>query len=133
MSPLALLRSAAAGRRARRSSASSRPLRQGTRTPPRGVLHVEVSGLPDECAAHFSVRTADGRTVLEGEARCGDAPTDANLPLGDYRLRWQPTLAMIEGRAHTFVPTILERDVRVSPDGAEADGSGTYVCLGSVG
>ena len=128
MSPLTLLRSAAApaARHASRAALSGR-------RPDIGLLRVEASGLPANCTAHFDVLAEDGRLVAEGEVEPdGEAPEQA-LPEGVYRLRWRPADALIDGRVHTFVPTVLERRVRVIPGSAEADGSATYVCVRRAG
>lgn len=124
MSPLTLLRSATA-----RRHFSPRRLRRSDV----GLLRVGASGLPEDCAAHFDVLAEDGRIVAEGDvAPDGEAP-EQELPEGVYRLRWRPAAAMIDGRVHTFVPTVLERRVRVVPGSEEADGSATYVCVRRAG
>lgn len=128
MSPLTLLRSAAAPA----ARHASRAARAGRLTD-LGRLRVEASGLPADCAAHFDVLAEDGRIVAEGEvAPDGEAP-GRELPEGVYRLRWRPADALIDGRVHTFVPTVLERRVRVIPGSEETDGSATYVCVRRAG
>lgn len=124
MSPLTLLRSAAAGHRRPGAAPVSRPFDRE-----RGRVRMEASGLPADCTAHFDVIAEDGRIVAEGAVEPeGEAP-EPELPEGVYRLRWRPADAMIDGRVHTFVPTVLERRVRVVPGSDEVDGSATYVCV----
>ena len=123
MSPLTLLRSAT--RAIEDASHSHRPQRR-TRL---GVLRLEASGLPEDCAAHFDVLAEDGRVIAEGSVETDIEARERALPEGVYRLRWRPTDALIDGRVHTFVPTVLERRIRVTPGSEEADGSATYVCV----
>ena len=130
MSPLMLLRSASSRRQSHTYRA---PGVRVVRRTDLGILRLEASGLPAECVAHFDVLAEDGRVVAEGEVETDAAAPEQELPEGVYRLRWRPADAVIDGRVHTFVPTVLERRVRVTPGSVEADGSATYVCVRRAG
>ena len=126
MSPLTLLRPAAAPRQVH--ATLSRARRADT-----GRLRVEASGLPADCAAHFDVLAEDGSVIAAGAVEPDADVPEQELPEGVYRLRWRPADAVIDGRVHTFVPTVLERRVRVIPGSDDVDGSATYVCVRRAG
>ena len=92
-------------------------------------LVLDLTGLPEGGAAEFRILTADGAVAASGLVTNDVLPLTLRLAAGTYRVCWIPVLTDVQGSLRTFMPTVLEREVRLTVGGEAGDGSATYVCV----
>ena len=92
-------------------------------------LVLDLTGLPAGGAAEFRVLTVDGVVAASGLVTNDVLPLTLRLAAGTYRVCWVPVMTDVQGSVRTFMPTVLEREVRLTVGGEPGDGSATYVCV----
>jgi hypothetical protein len=92
-------------------------------------LVLDLTGLPEGGAAEFRVLTMDGTVAASGLVTNDVLPLTLRLAAGAYRVCWIPVMTDVQGSLRTFMPTVLEREVRLTVGGEPGDGSATYVCV----
>ena len=92
-------------------------------------LVLDLTGLPAGGAAEYRVVAADGVVAASGLVTNDVLPLTLRLGAGTYRVCWVPVMTDVQGSVRTFMPTVLEREVRLTVGGEPGDGSATYVCV----
>ena len=92
-------------------------------------LVLDLTGLPEGGAAEYRVLAANGTVAASGLVTNDVLPLTLRLAAGTYRVCWIPVLTEVRGELRTFMPTVLEREVRLAVGGEAGDGSATYTCV----